>query len=82
MRPYKNLENKIPWDTFSRIRLVCIKVQVDNSSEPPDEYNCLWQIKVVYDLLNQVRSYMNIMQFQISFRVKNRWYLSHQDMIS
>ena len=33
---------------------------------------CLWQIKVGYDLLNQLGSYMNVMQFQISPRRKNR----------
>ena len=42
-----------------------------------------WQIKVGYDLLNQLRSYMNIMQFHISPRKKMQLkrYLSYQDFI-
>ena len=39
MKPSNNLQNKIPSDTYWRVQLVCKKVQVHSSSEPPLEYN-------------------------------------------
>ena len=39
MRPSNNLENKIPPDTYCRVQVVQIKVLVNNSLEPPLEYN-------------------------------------------
>ena len=39
MRPSKNLENKTLSDTYSRVLLVCRKVQAHSSLEPPLEYN-------------------------------------------
>ena len=39
MRPSNNLENKIASDTYCRVQLVCMKVQVHSSLEPPLEYN-------------------------------------------
>ena len=76
MKPSKNLENKIPSDTYWKIQLVCTNVYVHSSLKPPLEYNqtrCLWQIKVSYNLFNQLGSfYRNIMQFQISSSRKLR----------
>ena len=39
MRPFNNPENKTPSDTYWRVQLVCMKIQVDSSLEPPLEYN-------------------------------------------
>ena len=39
MKPSNNLENKTPSDTYSRVQLVCEKVQPHSSLEPPLEYN-------------------------------------------
>ena len=39
MRPSSNLENKALPDTYSRGQLVCMKVRIHSSSEPPLEYN-------------------------------------------
>ena len=39
MRPYNNLENKTPSDTYLRVYLVCMKVQAHSSLEAPLEYN-------------------------------------------
>ena len=39
IRPSNNLENKSPSDTYSRIQLVCMKVQVHTSLKPPLRYN-------------------------------------------
>ena len=39
MGPSNNQENKIPSDIYWRVQLVCIKVQVQSSLEPPLEYN-------------------------------------------
>ena len=39
MRPSNNLENKITWDTYWTIQLVCMKVQAHSSLEPPLEFN-------------------------------------------
>ena len=33
-----NVENKITLDTYWRVLLVCIKIQINSSSEPPLEY--------------------------------------------
>ena len=71
MRPYNNLENKIPSDTFkssarmhkssgSQFFRATTKMQ-----SGPDDF---WQMKVVYDLHNQIESYIYIMLFQISSR--------------
>ena len=71
MKPFKNLESRIPSDTYWKIQLVCLKVQVHSSLEPPLEYNkdqMLWQIKICYDLFNKLGSfYRNVMQFQNEF---------------
>ena len=86
MRPSSNLE-KISSDTYWRVQLVCMKIQVHSSSEPTLEYNqdqIPLIIKVSYDLFNQLRSYRNVMKFQISSRRKKqvKRYLSHQDYCS
>ena len=39
MRTSNNLENKIPSDTYWRIHLVGMKVQVHSFLDPPLEYN-------------------------------------------
>ena len=39
MKPFKNLESRIPFDTYWKIQLVCLQVQVRSSLEPPLEYN-------------------------------------------
>ena len=39
MKPFNNLENKTPSDTYWRVLLVCKKVQAHSSLEPPLEYN-------------------------------------------
>ena len=39
MRPSNNLENKIQPDTYCRVQVVQIKVQVNSSLEPPLEHN-------------------------------------------
>ena len=39
MRPFNNLENKVPSDTYSRFQLVCIKIQVYISLEPSLVYS-------------------------------------------
>ena len=39
MRPFNNLENQIPSDTYRRVQLLCKKVQTHSSLEPPQEYN-------------------------------------------
>ena len=72
MIPSNSLESKIPSGTYWRVQLVCIKVQANTSSEPPQEHSQGWQIKVGYNLLNQLRSYINIILFQISPKQKNR----------
>ena len=75
MRPFDSLENKMPSDTYRRIRLVCVKVHADIFSEPPQKYNqdqMLLTNQGGYYLLNQLDSYMNVMEFQISPRMKNR----------
>ena len=38
MRPFNNLENKTPSDTYRRVQLACIKVKA-HITEPPLEYN-------------------------------------------
>ena len=73
MRPSNNLEKKIPSDTYWKVQLVRMKVQAYSSSEPPLEYNqeqTPWRIKVGYGLFNQLGSYRNIIQLQISSRRK------------
>ena len=75
MKPSTILENKIPSDTYSRVLLVCMKVQAHCHLEPPWDTvrtRCLWRIKLGYDLFNQLGSYRNIMQIQISSRWDNR----------
>ena len=64
MKPSNNLENKTPSDTYWRI-------QAHSSLEPPLEY--IQEVKVGYDLFNLLRSYKNVMQFQISSGRENRW---------
>ena len=86
MRPSNNLE-KISSDTYWRVQLVCMKIQVHSSLEPTQEYNqerIPLIIKVSYDLFNQLRSYRNVMKFQISStREKQvKRYQSHQDHCS
>ena len=73
MRPSNNLETKTLLDRYRRIQLVCMKVQVHTSLEPPLEYNQGDQIpiKACYDLFNHLGSYRNIMHFQISSRKKS-----------
>ena len=39
MKPSNNLENKTPSDTYSRVQLVCKRVQVHSSLEPPLKHN-------------------------------------------
>ena len=39
MKPSNNLEHKTISDTYLRVQLVCMKVQVHSSLEPPLEYN-------------------------------------------
>ena len=39
MKPSNNLENETPSDTYWRVHIVCKKVQVHNSLEPPLEHN-------------------------------------------
>ena len=39
MRPFNNLENKTPSDTYWRVQLVCKKGQAHSSLEPPLEYS-------------------------------------------
>ena len=58
------MENKTPSDTYWKAPLICRKVQSHNSSES--------QLKHNQDLFNQLGSYKNIMQFQISSRKKSR----------
>ena len=48
MGPFNNLENKIPWETYWCVQLVCMKVQAHSSLEPPIEYN-----QVQMPLMNQ-----------------------------
>ena len=83
MRSSNNLE-KISSDTYGRVQLVCMKIQVHSSLEPTLEYNqdqIPLIITVSYDLFNQLRSYRNVMKFQISSRREKqvKRYLSHQD---
>ena len=67
MRPFNNLENNVPSDIYPRTQLVCMKVLVHISFKPPLEYN-QDQIKVSFDLFNQLGSYKKFMQFQMSPR--------------
>ena len=74
MKPSNYLENKTPQDTYSRVQLVCNKVQAHSSLNPTLEYN---QDQMPlrnqgYDLFNHLGSYRKIMQFQISSRRENR----------
>ena len=39
MRPYNNLDNKTPSDTYWRFQLVCMKVQAHSYLELSQEYN-------------------------------------------
>ena len=39
MKPFNNLENKSPSDTYLRVQLVCKRVQAHSSLEPPLEYS-------------------------------------------
>ena len=39
MKPSNSPENKTPWDTYWRVQVVCKKVQVHSSLEPPLEYS-------------------------------------------
>ena len=39
MKPFSNLENKIPSDTYLGVKLVCMKDQALSFSETPFEYN-------------------------------------------
>ena len=39
MRPLHNLENQTPSDIYSRVQLLWMKVQAQNSLEPPLKYN-------------------------------------------
>ena len=73
MKLSKNLGNKIPSGTYWRVHLVCIKVQVNSSLEPPLEYNknpmlVMKSVKVSCEIFNKLGTYKTIMQFQISFR--------------
>ena len=60
--------------------LGCLKIENKNKKkymkiEPAREYNqdqTLWRIKVGYDLLNQLDSVRNIIEFQVSSRRENR----------
>ena len=75
MRPSNNLENKIPSDTYWRVQLTHMKVQIYSSLERKLDYSpdqASWQINVGYDLFNQLGSYRNIVQFQISCRRESR----------
>ena len=75
MKPFNNLENKNPSDTYWRIQLVCKKIKAHSSLETPLEYNqdqipltnqgSLWTF-------HDLGSYRKIMQFQISFRRENK----------
>ena len=55
MRPSNDLENKNLSDKYWRVQLVCMKVQVNISLEPPPEYN-----EVGHDLFNRLGSFMII----------------------
>ena len=66
MRPSNNLENKIQPDTYCRVQVVQIKVQVNCSLEPPLEHNqnqMPLTNQVSDDLFKEFGSYRNIMQF-------------------
>ena len=39
MKPFNNLENKTPSDTYWKVQLVCKKIQGHSFLEPPPEYN-------------------------------------------
>ena len=39
MKPFNNLENKTPSNTYLRVQVVCKKVQALSSLEPPLKYN-------------------------------------------
>ena len=75
MRPSSNLENKALPDTYSRGQLVCMKVWVHSSLEPPLEYNqdqTPLMNKGSLSLFNHLGNYGNFMQFQISSRREKR----------
>ena len=66
MRPSNDLDNKAPSDTCWRVWLVSVKVQANNSLEPPLEYNQdqmplmnegpLWPFKPSWELQKYVVS--------------------------
>ena len=75
MRPSNNLENKPSTNTYWQVQLVCTKVRVYGSLEPPLQYNgdqMPLTNQVGYDLSNNLESYRNIMHFQISSRRESR----------
>ena len=62
MRPFNNLENTIPSDTYWKVQLVFIKVHAHTSLDSPLEYNqdqTPWRVKVDYGTLQQFVRYWN-----------------------
>ena len=76
MRPPNNLEKKIPLEACDTVQLECKKVQAHCSLEQSLEHNqdqlFLKNSWLVTPLFDQLGSYRNIVQFQISSQ-------SHQD---
>ena len=63
MRPFNNLENTIPSDTYWKVQLVFIKVHAHTSLDSPLEYNqdqTPWRVKVDYGTLQQFVRYWNV----------------------